>query len=152
MSPTPLHAISARVLIITASGYTAALQLFSTNSLAYRAAGDGLLIDLVNVLVLLLAGVALADVLWRDTLNRGLILPSIHGIIRHRICVGVYMSLAAAFAVRAFIASGSDIAAVAQVAAYYVLVSGGILIEAAAIAHEEREEQDESCHTAFKSD
>jgi hypothetical protein len=62
------------------------------------------------------------------------------------------MGLAAAFAVRAFIASGSDFAAVAQVAVYYVLMSGGILIEAAAIAHEDREEQDEPCRTVSKSD
>jgi hypothetical protein len=147
-----LHAIAARVLIIVASVYTATLQLFSTSSLAYRAAGDSWLIDAINVLVLLLAGIALADVLWRDTLRRGLILPSIPGRIRHRLCVVVYMSLAAAFGVRAFIASGQDFGVVLQVATYYVLLSGGILIEAAAIAHEEREEQDESCRTASKSD
>jgi hypothetical protein len=147
-----LHAIAARVLIITASVYTASLQLFSTTSLAYRAAGNSWLIDTINVLVLLLAGIALADVLWRDMLNRGLILPSIPGHIRHRLCVTVYMSLAAAFGVRAFIASGNDLSAMLQVATYYVFLSGGILIEAAAIAHEDRKEQDELCHTAFKND
>jgi hypothetical protein len=147
-----LHAIAARVLIVTASVYTASLQLFSPTSLAYRAAGDSWLIDAVNVLVLLLAGVALADLLWRDVLQRGLILPSIPMRIRHRVCVAVYMGLAAAFAVRAFIASGSDPGVVLQVATYYVLLSGGILIEAAAIAHEEREEQDEPCRTASESD
>jgi hypothetical protein len=149
---TNLHAIAARVLIIVASAYTATLQLFSASSLAYRAAGDSWLIDAINVLVLLLAGIALADVLWRDMLHRGLILPSIPGRIRHRLCVAVYMSLAAAFGVRAFIAAGNDISVVLQVATYYVLLSGGILIEAAAIAHEERKEQDESCRTASKSD
>ena len=143
-----LHSISARVLIVVASLWTACLQLFSPSSLAYRAAGDSWLIDAVNWAVLGLAGLAAADVIWRDILRRGLILPSINAHTRHHVCVAVYSALAWAFAMRAFIAAG-DPSTVLQVGAYYVLIAAGIAAEAAAIASEERKP---TCRSASDAD
>jgi len=135
---TDLHAIAARVLIVAASCYTAYLQLFSTGSLAFRAAGDGVVIDAINVAVFFLAMVALADLLWRDILRLGLILPMVPTHWRHQFCVGLYSALSAAFAIRAFVATGSDTPAVVSVGTYYTLMAAGIAVEAAAIAYEER--------------
>ena len=134
-----LHAFAARLLIVVASMYTAFLQLFSESSLAYRAAGDHWLIDTINWIVVGLAGLAGADLLWRDILRRGLIWPSFDAHKRHHICVAVYSGLAGAFSIRAFLAAGSDKSAIIQVSLYYVLFAIGIIIEAAATAHEERE-------------
>jgi hypothetical protein len=133
-----IHATAARVLIIAASAWTAGLQLWAPSSLAYRAAGDSMLIDAMNWVVLALAGVAVADVVWCGILRRGLILPRIPTLTRHHLCVALYSALAGAFAVRAFIATGDPRAAL-PVGAYYVLVAAGIAIEAAAIAHEQRD-------------
>jgi hypothetical protein len=144
-----LHSIAARVIIIASSVWTAGLQLFSSSSLAYRAAGPGVVIDLVNVAVLCISALALADVVWHDTMRRGLLWPSFPCRLRHRICIWVYTSLAAAFAVRAFVATG-DPAAAFQVGGYYVLISAGIIIEAAAIAHEHRQEP--PCHISSSKD
>ena len=146
---TELHSISSRLLIVVASMYTAALQLFSPASLAYRAAGDGWVIDMVNVIVLALAGIAAGDLLWRDILRKGLILPRVNVHTRHQFCVGLYSALSAAFAVRAFVALDGETSAVLQVGTYYVLISAGIAIEAAAIAHEQRQEP--PCPTASEN-
>jgi hypothetical protein len=143
-----MHSIAARLLIVVASVYTALLQLFSPTSLAYRAAGDGWLIDAVNVLVLCLSGIALADLIWRDVLNKGLILPGIRVSVRHQLCVATYSALASAFAVRAFVASSGEWSAVWQVGSYYLLIAAGIAVEAAAIANEERQE----CRTDSSKD
>jgi hypothetical protein len=140
-----LHSIAARVLIIASSVWTAALQLFSTTSLAYRAAGPGLTIDVVNVIVLCISALAVADVVWHDVLRRGLVWPSFPRKARHRICVWVYTSLAGAFAIRAFVATG-DTAAALPVGGYYVLLAVGIAVEAAALAHEQRD--DATCQQA----
>jgi hypothetical protein len=134
-----LHSIAARSLIVVASLWTAGLQLFSPTSLAYRAAGNSVLIDIVNWAVLALSGVAAADLLWRDILGRGLIWPSFDEHKRHHICVATYTALAGAFAMRAFVAAGGDTSTVLQVGTYYLLVAAGIAVEAAAIANEERE-------------
>jgi hypothetical protein len=131
-------------MIVVASMWTAGLQLFAPLSLAYRAAGSSTVIDVVNVAVLVLSGLALADIAWHDILRRGLILPSFPMRWRHQFCVATYSALAAAFGIRAFVATG-DPAAVVQVGLYYVLVAAGITIEAAALAHEQREEREPSC-------
>jgi hypothetical protein len=134
-----LHSISARALIVAASLWTAGLQLFSPTSLAYRAAGDSVLIDLVNCAVLALGGLAAADLIWRDILGLGLIWPSFDEHKRHHICVATYTALAGAFAMRAFISAGGETSTVLQVGTYYLLVAAGIAVEAAAIANEERD-------------
>ena len=134
---TTMHGAVARSLIVVASLWTAGLQLFSPTSLAYRAAGDGLMIDAINVVVLLLATLAGADVLWREVLRRGLIWPSFPDQTRHHICVFVYAALAWAFGIRAFIAAG-DPRTVLQVGGYYTLVSVIIAFEALALAKEKR--------------
>jgi hypothetical protein len=138
MKHSSMHAIAARMLIVVASMWTAALQLFSPTSLAYRAAGDGQIIDAINVIVLCVAAVAAADLIWHDLLQRGLILPKFPARRRHHVCVWVYSTLAAAFGVRAFVASG-DAATAAQVGLYYVLIAAGIAMEAVALANEKRE-------------
>jgi hypothetical protein len=149
MSGTPsLHGTAARAVIVIASLWTAGLQLLSPASLAYRAAGDSFWIDAINIAVLGIAGLAAADVIWHDLLRRGLILPSFPAQKRHQVCVWVYSALAAAFAIRAFIAAG-DIHTVFQVGGYYVLIAAGIMLEAWALAHEKREEH--SCHSESES-
>ncbi len=135
-----LHTIAARGCIITASVYTAVLQLFSASSLAYRAAGAGMLIDAINVVVLILAALALADLLWRDILRRGLILPRLDPQLRHQFCVWLYSALSAAFGIRAFLAMGEPSAAL-QAGTYYVLFAAWIAVEAAAIANEQRSDK-----------
>jgi hypothetical protein len=135
-----LHGTAARFLIVVGSAYTACLQLFSSTSLAYRAAGDGWLIDVINIAVLIIAAVGAADLVWHDILRRGLIWPSFPMRQRHQACVAVYAMLAGAFGIRAFIVPGDSEIAL-QVGAYYVLFTAGIAIEAAAMAFEQREEQ-----------
>jgi hypothetical protein len=144
-----LHGTAARAIIVIASLWTAGLQLLAPGSLAYRAAGDGWLIDAINLAVLCIAGLAAADVLWHDILRRGLILPGFPAQTRHQVCVWVYSALAAAFAIRAFIATG-DTGTALQVGGYYVLIAAGILLEALALANEQREEQP-SCRSESDS-
>lgn len=134
-----LQGTIARGLIVIASLWTAGLQLFAPASLAYQAAGPGVVIDLVNIGVLALAGLALADLVWHDILGRGLVWPSFPHRQRHMICVWVYTQLAAAFGIRAFVAAG-DPSTVIRVGAYYVLLSAFIAAEAYALADEQREE------------
>jgi hypothetical protein len=133
-----LHAFISRGFAVVASLYTAGLQLLSTSSLAYRAAGDSVVADAVNVVVIVLALVALADLVWRDLLGRGLILPRLPMPVRHQLCVLVYAALAGAFGIRAFIVAG-DAGIALQVGSYYILVSALIAAEAYATAKEERE-------------
>ncbi len=95
------------------------------------------MIDAINVAVLLIAGLALADVVWHDLMRKGLIWPSFPNRSRHQICVWVYMALASAFGIRAFIAAGDPVASL-QVGAYYVLLAAGITMEAIALSKEER--------------
>ena len=133
-----LHGISARFLIVVASMWTAGLQLLSPSSLAYRAAGDGYVIDAINIVILVIAAVAAADVIWHDILRKGLVWPSFPAQKRHRICVMVYVALAGAFGIRAFIASG-DVHSALQVGSYYVLIAAGIALEAAALSDESRD-------------
>jgi hypothetical protein len=132
-----MHGAVARALIVVASLWTAGLQLFSKTSLAYQAAGDGALIDVVNVGMVVVATIAGADVVWRDVLRLGLLWPSFPDQARHRICVFVYAALAWAFGIRAFIAAG-DPSTVIQVGGYYTLVSVIIAFEALALAKEKR--------------
>ena len=132
-----LRAFISRGFAVVASLYTAMLQLISPTSLAYRAAGDSIAADAVNFIVLGLALVAGADLLWRDILRRGLIWPSFPMERRHQICVMVYSSLAGAFGIRAFLAAG-DIKVALQAGTYYVLIAALIAMEAYATAREER--------------
>ena len=131
------HATVARAMICVVSGWTAGLQLLSTSSLAYRAAGGSLVIDAINVIVLALVALAVSDICWHDILKRGLVLPSVPDRLRHQVCVWTYSAMAAAFSIRAFLAAG-DPSSVFQVGGYYVLVSLAIAYEAHALAHEER--------------
>lgn len=131
------HSLSARFLIVVASAWTAGLQLFSPSSLAFRAAGDGHIIDAVNVAIFFITAVAAADLLWHDLLRRGPIWPSFPARQRHHVCVVVYSTLAGAFALRAFVASG-ELGSALQVGLYYVLIAAGIAMEAYAIADENR--------------
>lgn len=133
-----LRAFISRAFAVVASLYTAMLQLTSPMSLAYRAAGDSIAADAVNLVVLGLALVAGADLLWRDILRRGLIWPSFPMQRRHHICVLVYSSLASAFGIRAFLAAG-DISVALQAGTYYVLIASLIAMEAYATAKEGRQ-------------
>lgn len=144
-----LQGTIARGLIVIASIWTSALQLFAPTSLAYQAAGSGVIIDFVNVIVLALAGLAALDLLWHDILRRGLVWPSFPHRQRHQICVWVYSLLAAAFGIRAFIAAGEP-STVIRVGMYYVLLSAFIAAEAYALADEQREEH--PCPTPSASD
>jgi hypothetical protein len=132
-----VHATIARGIIATASLWTAVLQTFSTTSLAYKAAGESLVIDAVNVIVFFLALFAAADVVWSGILRRGYIWPSFPAKARNHICVATYTALSAAFGVRAFIASGEIFAAL-HIGLYYVMLAAFIAAEAYAIANENR--------------
>jgi len=138
-----LHGTSARSFAVIASVWTAGLQLFSPTSLAYRAAGDGSMIDFMNVIVLCVAALAAADVVWRDILRRGLIWPNFPGRSRHQICVLVYSTLSATFGIRAFLAAG-DFRIAFQVGGYYTFVSVIIALEALALAKEKRSSECQS--------
>lgn len=133
------HGVAARAFAVVASVYTACLQLFSTTSLAYRAAGDSDIADAINIVVLLIAAVGAADLIWHDFMRRGLIWPSFPMRKRHQVCVAVYAALAGAFGVRAFIVAG-DASIALQAGTYYVLIAAAIALEAYALAKEERTE------------
>jgi hypothetical protein len=111
-------------------------MLWQEHSLAYRAAGDGILIDAVNYVVLALVALGWIDLIFHDMLGK-LLLPSVSNHVRHHVCVTLYSVLAMAFGVRAFIAAG-DPTLVWVVGGYYLLLAPGILIQAAAIACEDR--------------
>lgn len=130
------HAMAARGAILTASTYTAALQLWASGSLAFQAAGDGIVIDCINILVLLVSLLGWADLIWHDVHGR-LILPSFNKALRHQICISTYMLISGAFAIRAFLAVGNP-AIVLTVGLYYIAMSLVAAIEAAAIAGEQR--------------
>lgn len=137
MGACKLHGTIARALIVVYSIWTSVLQLASPSSIAYRAAGDSVIVDAINFLVLACAALAASDILWNDVLRRGLVLPRIRPRLRHRVCVTTYMVLAGAFGVRAFVASGDPRAAL-QVGVLYVLVALCVAGEAYAIAKEKR--------------
>jgi len=131
-----LHALVARGLLLTVSTWTAVLQLWSHSSIAARAAGDSVLIDAMNLLVLGLCSIGWLDVLVHDLGGR-LLLPSFPMHWRHQVCVALYAGIGLASGVRAFVAAGSDQSLVMQVGTYYVLVSLFAMAEAGAIAREE---------------
>lgn len=130
-----MHALVARGLLLTVSTWTAALQLWSTTSLAARAAGDSGLLDAMNLLVLALCSIGWLDVVVHDLGGR-LLLPWIPMHWRHQVCVALYATIGLASAVRAFVAAGEP-SIVVQVGTYYVLVSLFAMAEAGAIAQEE---------------
>jgi hypothetical protein len=130
-----LHALVARGLLLTVSTWTAVLQLWSTSSLAARAAGDSGLIDAMNMLVLALCAVGWLDVLVHDIGGR-LLLPQFPMSWRHQVCVALYACIGLASGVRAFVAAGEQ-SLVMQVGTYYVLVSLFAMAEAGAIARED---------------
>lgn len=132
-----LHALSARGGALTASTWTAGLQLWSPSSIAFRAAGDGTLIDAVNVGLLVLCAIGWTDLIWHDLRGR-LLLPSFNPYLRHRICVGLFSALAAGFGIRAFIASGRDLTTLLTVGGYYLIFAGWVWVEAKALVAEER--------------
>ncbi len=134
-SSVNLHALVARGLLLTVSTWTAALQLWSANSLAARAAGDSGLLDAMNLLVLALCSVGWIDVIVHDLGGR-LLLPTIPMRWRHQVCVALYASIGLASGVRAFVAAGEQ-SLVVQVGTYYVLVSLFAMAEAGAIARED---------------
>ena len=81
-----------------------------------------------------------ADILYRDILGRGYILPKMFTEkTRHILCVWTYTALAAVFAIRGFVATGLTPFKY-QVGAYYVLFSIAIVLHAIAIAKEKRGE------------
>ena len=133
---SPLHAVVARGLILTQATWTACLQLFSPTSVAYRAAGDGILIDYINVFVLLLCALGWADLLWHDLMGK-LLWPSFPAKWRHQVCIWLYILLAGAYGIRAFVAAG-DQNFVIQVGLLYVIAAVWIMAEAVAIAMENR--------------
>ncbi len=137
MTAARLHAVSARWGILTASTWTAILQLSRPDSLAARAAGDGLVLDWINVGILALCALGWADLLWHDLRGR-LIWPSFPQHARHHVCIGMYALLAAAFGVRAFLAAGSDVASVWLVGGYYICFAVGIMIEVRALREDAR--------------
>ena len=117
-----LNGVAARLLALTMAGWTAALVLFSPNSLASAVAGDGLVSMIINGGILALCALGWADILWRDIGGR-LIWPSFPGPLRHRICVLTYASLAGLAGLRAFVAAGSDRSDVLLVGSYYLILS-----------------------------
>ena len=134
-----MHGLAARAAAVVATVYTALIQLFSPTSLAYRAAGESIWIDLINVGLLMIASVALADLVWRDILRLGLIFPSFPMRQRHQICVWVYAAMSAGFFIRAFIATGEKSVAL-QAGSYYIFFGAVIAIESVALALKERQE------------
>jgi hypothetical protein len=130
-----LHAVVARGLLLTVSTWTAVLQLWSSTSLAARAAGDSGLLDGMNLLVLALCTLGWIDVIVHDIGGR-LLLPQLPWQWRHQVCVALYACIGLASGVRAFVAAG-DQSLVMQVGTYYVLVSLFAMVEAGAIARED---------------
>jgi hypothetical protein len=136
-----LNSMAARMLALTMAGWTAALVLWSPQSLASSVAGDGWVSHVINGGILALCALGWADILWRDIGGR-LIWPSFPGPLRRRICVLTYSVLAGLTGVRAFVASGSDRSDVVLVGSYYIICAVAIGVVAVAIALEPRHAQD----------
>lgn len=139
-----LHSLAARGVILTASAWTAGLQLWSTSSLAYRAGGGGEFIAAMNIIVLALCALGTVDVLLHDV-GRRLLLPMISSYWRAQVCVGLYSALGLAAGARAFVAMG-DLAYMLPVGAYYVALSVWSMVEAAAIAADQPHEAGAGMH------
>lgn len=129
------HSIAARGTILTASTWTAILQLWSPSSLAHRAGGGGEFLESMNIAVLALCALGFADLLLHD-LWRRLLLPKAPAYWRAQVCVGLYSALGLAAGARAFVAAGDPSLAL-QVGAYYALLSAWTMAEALAIAEDQ---------------
>jgi hypothetical protein len=138
--PSSLHGKSARAAILAASTWTAVIQLWITTSLAYKAAGPGVLIDWMNIVLLALSLFGWVDLFWRDLLGKT-IWPSFSPRLRHYVCVYLYSALALGFGVRAFTAAGEDWRSVLLVGSYYLLFSLAAMLEPYALMREDRKDQ-----------
>jgi hypothetical protein len=136
-----LNSMAARMLALTMAGWTAALVLWSPQSLASSVAGDGWVSHVINGGILALCALGWADILWRDIGGR-LIWPSFPAPLRHRICVLTYAVMAGLTGMRAFVAAGSDRSDVVLVGSYYIICAVAIGVVAVAIALEPRHAQD----------
>ena len=130
-----MHAFVARGLLLTVSTWTASLQLWEATSIASRAAGGSVLIDIINLIVLGLCVIGWLDVIVHDIGGR-LLLPRFPARWRHQVCVALYACIGLAYGVRAFVASGEP-SLVVQIGMLYLLVSMFALAEAGAIARED---------------
>ena len=138
------HSLAARGTILTASAWTAGLQLWSTSSMAHRAGGGGDFIAAMNIIVLALCALGFLDLLLHD-IGRRLLLPMVSAYWRSQVCVGLYSTLGLASGARAFVAVG-DPALALPVGVYYILLSGWAMVEAAAIADEQPHERRADAH------
>jgi hypothetical protein len=132
-----LYGVAARMLALAMAGWTAFIVLFSPTSLAARIAGDSLASDVVNSIILAVCVLGWADIIWHD-LRGKLIWPTFPAHLRHRICVGVYASLAGLTGIRAFVAAGLQTWETAFVGVYYVICAAGIGIIAVALTLDPR--------------
>ncbi len=128
------YSTAARWLSLTVSTFTAMLTLWAPTSLAARVAGDGDFADWSSAATLVLCAIGWADVAWHDFHGK-LIAPRIDMMIRHKVCVMLYMLLAFFFLQRAFVSAGHF---ALLVPIYYILAGLGIGLTAFAVAVEER--------------
>jgi len=128
------YSTAARWLALSAATFTAVLTLWSPTSVAARVAGESEFAELSSIFTLALCAIGWADVFWHDFRGR-LIWPGFPLASRHKVCVLLYMLLAATFFQRAFVSAGGF----AMLAPFYYLSMGaGIGITAIAVAVEER--------------
>lgn len=132
------HVTAAKGLLLSSILATATLILLSPQSLSGRAAEHaGSLSDLLAAFALLTCLVGFADILWTDLYGRH-IWPSLNPRLRHQLCVLLYASASAWYAILAFAATDVSVHTSWILLAYYMAMAWWGAVLTLSIAHEKR--------------
>lgn len=137
---TNMYSTAAKFLALTACTFTSLIALFvPVNVLAVLTYTNRTFGIVTNAALFALSLIGWIDLIWRDLLQRGLIVPMIPTRLRHHLCVLYYAVLASVFGVRAFVAAGALPSASVLMGAYYLSIGVGVAMIAVALAQEHRE-------------
>lgn len=134
------HVTSAKGLVLTSVSCTSALVLWSPGSLtALSSDSSGQFADVMAGLLLVLAAIGWADIIYTDLLGRS-IWPTLQPRLRHQFCMLIYSVFAAMYAVLAFVAMDPRVPSSWILIANYLLVSLFSAVLTVAIGQETRHE------------
>jgi hypothetical protein len=102
------YQIAARAATLSVSTWGAFLGLFVQPSLVSRVHGEYLAIDVLNVVILLGAGLGWVDFVWHDLCGK-LLAPKMDARLRHVVCVLLYSFFGASWLVKAFSSLASPV-------------------------------------------
>lgn len=130
------HTVAGTGFGLTTATCTGLLLLLSPDSLTARAA-SGPLAQAIGIVMLVLAAIGWADMLWRDIGGR-MIWPSLAAAARHQACVGLYAALSCVYAVLLTAAMDPRVDASWVLGVNYLLLVIFFGTKAVAIARENR--------------